>query len=119
MPMHDWTRVDDGIYHDFHTAWIGELRKVLNAGGLPKGFYALAEQQTSDPGPDVLALHRPRSTDSGPEPRGGIAVDTVPPKVEFTATADREAYVAKRRTLVIRHRSGDRVVALIEVVSPG
>ena len=31
MPMHDWTRVDDGIYHDFHAAWIGELLDVLDA----------------------------------------------------------------------------------------
>jgi hypothetical protein len=22
MPMHDWTRVDAGIYHDFHHEWI-------------------------------------------------------------------------------------------------
>ena len=28
-------------------------------------------------------------------------------------------YVLKRRTLVIRHVSGDRIVALLELVSPG
>ena len=28
-------------------------------------------------------------------------------------------YVLKRRTLVIRHTSGDRIVALLEIVSPG
>jgi hypothetical protein len=28
-------------------------------------------------------------------------------------------YVLKRRTLVIRHASGDRIVALLEIVSPG
>ena len=28
-------------------------------------------------------------------------------------------YVLKRRTLVIRHSSGDRIVALLELVSPG
>jgi hypothetical protein len=118
MPMHDWTRVDDGIYHDFHTGWIGELRKVLNGGTLPKGYYALAEQQTEDYRPDVPTLHRPRPDDESTEP-GGIAVAAAPPKVEFTATADRKAYTAKRRTLVIHHRSNDRVVAMIELVSQG
>jgi hypothetical protein len=44
MPVHDWTRVEDGIFHDFHVAWIPELRKTLNGGLLPEGYYALAEQ---------------------------------------------------------------------------
>ena len=66
MPMHDWTRVDDGTYHDFHTGWIAELRKVLNRGTLPKGYYALAEQQAGDYGPDVLTLRRPRAGETGP-----------------------------------------------------
>lgn len=30
MPVHDWTRVEAGIFHDFHTAWIPELRRALN-----------------------------------------------------------------------------------------
>jgi hypothetical protein len=121
MPMHDWTRVDDGTYHDFHTAWIAELRKVLNRGTLPKGYYALAEQQAGDVGPDVLTLRRPRrpDADGDPEDPGGIPVATDPPRVEYTATSDLKAYAARRRTIVIRHRSGDRVVAMIEIVSPG
>lgn len=32
---------------------------------------------------------------------------------------DTAFYLAKRRTLLIRHVTGDRVVALIEIVSPG
>jgi hypothetical protein len=28
-------------------------------------------------------------------------------------------YVLKRRTIIIRHNSGDRIVALVEIVSPG
>jgi len=35
MPVHDWTRVEDGIYHDFHVSWIPEIKKVLNEGLLP------------------------------------------------------------------------------------
>ena len=32
MPVHDWTRVEAGIFHDFHTAWIGLIRNTLNEG---------------------------------------------------------------------------------------
>jgi hypothetical protein len=28
MPIHDWTRVDAGIFHDFHLAWIAEIREA-------------------------------------------------------------------------------------------
>lgn len=121
MPMHDWTRVDDGTFHDFHTAWIGELRKVLNRGGLPKGYYALAEQQAGEVGPDVLTIHRPRQQELDVEPQdpGGIAVAVQPPVVDLTATSDLQAYIARRRTIVIRHRSGNRIVAMIEIVSAG
>jgi len=44
MPLHDWTRVDGGIFHAFHVTWIPEIQKVLNSGLLPEGYYALAEQ---------------------------------------------------------------------------
>jgi len=46
MPIHDWTKVPAGIFHDFHAAWIIELRNALNDGFLPSGYYALAEQVT-------------------------------------------------------------------------
>ena len=28
MPMHDWTRVDAGIYLDFHHEWISEIKRA-------------------------------------------------------------------------------------------
>jgi hypothetical protein len=69
MPVHDWRRVEAGIFHAFHVAWIPELQKVLNGGLLPEGFYALAEQHAG-------------------------------------------------RSIAVRHVSGHRRVALVEVVSP-
>ncbi len=27
MPVHDWTRVEAGIFHDFHHAWIEEIKR--------------------------------------------------------------------------------------------
>ena len=44
MPVHDWTRVDDGTFHGFHTAWVTHLSEALNSGLLPPDYYALPEQ---------------------------------------------------------------------------
>jgi hypothetical protein len=30
MPIHDWTRVLAGAWHDFQLAWITEIRNGLN-----------------------------------------------------------------------------------------
>jgi hypothetical protein len=44
----------------------------------------------------------------------------MPPAVSYTASLDEdEIYTRKRRSLVIRHASGDRVVAYLEILSPG
>src|SRR5581483_8630143 len=45
MPIHDWTRVDAGIFHAFHHEWITEIGRALNRGLLPPDYYALPEQQ--------------------------------------------------------------------------
>lgn len=38
MPIHDWTRVEAGIFRDFHFSWIAELKRTLNCGLLPPGI---------------------------------------------------------------------------------
>ena len=70
--------------------------------------------------PDVLTLQTPEiATETGADgSAGGLAVATVPPRARLVASEVNE-YVLKRRTLVIRHSSGDRIVALLELVSPG
>ena len=100
MPMHDWTRVPAGIFHAFHNTWIGDLEKALNAGLLPSDYYALGEQQSGDIGPDVITLRAQSEQDDED------AAETV------------QFYLARQRTIVIRHVSGDRVIALAEIVSP-
>lgn len=35
MPVHDWTLVNAGTFHAFHTAWMGEFQRALNGGLLP------------------------------------------------------------------------------------
>ena len=120
MPVHDWTRVSAGTFHDFHCAWIAELRKALNRGLLPADYYALSEQVAGQIGPDVLTLRAPASAPNGERPLGATAVLDAPPKVSIVARADETgAYAMRSKSLVIRHSSGDQIIALIEIVSPG
>jgi hypothetical protein len=123
MPIHDWTRVSAGTWHDFHLAWTAEIRNTLNEGLLPPQYYAQAEQIAGPLGPDVLTLREldapQNSVPSGDVTPGGVAVETAPPRTRITAEAEMNDYVLKRRTVVIRHSSGDQIVALLEIVSPG
>jgi hypothetical protein len=89
----------------------------------------MIEQVAGGPIPDVLTLEAARAEAErmGEENRdpedgpgdGGVALATAPPKVRFTAEAETERYAGKRSRLSVRHASGDRVVAVLEVVSPG
>jgi hypothetical protein len=120
MPIHDWTRVGAGTFHDFHLAWIAAIRDVLNNGVLPADYYAMAEQIAGHLGPDVLTLQASNGTSSsGGGQAGLIAAAEAAPRVRFTARSLMDEYVVKQRTLVIRHASDDRIVALIEIVSRG
>jgi Protein of unknown function (DUF4058) len=122
MPVHDWTKVDAGIFHDFHCAWIIHLKETLNEGLLPDGFYAMAEQHARDRIPDVLTLRAPENDTSLrlPEVDRGVALADAPPRVSRKMVADSAfAYHTRRRTLTIRHVSDHRIVALLEIISPG
>lgn len=119
MPVHDWTRVDAGIFHDFHTVWVGQLRTALNEGLLPEGYYALAEQHAGSSIADVLTLHAtPAAGDPPPSlpVTGGTLVAEAPPRVQRKQTVE-PAGLARRRSLAIRHISGHRLIALVEIVS--
>ena len=121
MPIHDWTRTYAGAFHAFHVAWIAELQRALNAGLLPAGYYALGEQVVGGAVPDVLTLeHRER----GPAPpaAGSPAASrgsSPSPAATIQAVAEEPRYPPRPRVVAIRHRSGDHLVALIEIVSSG
>lgn len=117
MPMHDWTRVDAGIFHAFHHRWISAISDVLNAGLLPKEYYALPEQVAAGFGPDVLTLQDQRRA-ADHEDAATTALQTRP-QTRFTAQTDAEFYRRKKSAIAVRHVSGDRVVAMIEIISPG
>lgn len=121
MPVHDWSRVADGIFHDFHHAWIEEIKRALNAGLLPSDYYALAEQRTAGYGPDALALQVDSGDDEIVDPparrEGGLIM--AKPRVAMTSETDMEFYRRKQNVVAVHHVSDDRVVAMVEVVSPG
>lgn len=121
MPMHDWTRVEAGIFHAFHHRWISALSDVLNTDLLPKDYYALPEQVAAGFGPDVLTLPDQRRDEDEPN-GGGVATATAlqtRPQTRFMAETEGEFYRRKKSTLAIRQVSGDRIVAMVEIVSPG
>jgi len=120
MPMHDWTNVEAGIYHAFHHRWISAIADALNAGLLPQELYALPEQIAGGFGPDVLALQRKDQPDSDGGPLGTITRVLKPrPVMKITNQSEKEFFRRKKSAIVVRHVSGDRVIAMIELVSPG
>jgi hypothetical protein len=121
MPIHDWTKVKAGIFHDFHHAWISELRNVLNGGLLPSGYYALVEQITRPFGPDVLTLQANGKSNSGGLTAGPrtVALLEKPPKVRVIQKSETDLYAKKANRIAIHHSTDDRVVAMIEIMSPG
>lgn len=117
MPIHDWTRVDAGLFHAFHQRWISALSDALNSGGLPAEYFALAEQNIRGPIPDVLTLKLATTPGSAPE-AGTTAVLTAQPCGRVVRRSESSRYADKANRITIPHRHGD-VVAVIEIVSPG
>ena len=97
MPIHDWQRVDAGVFHDFHIAWIASLSQALNQGILPADYYALAEQRR-----DTVSAEGPA------QPLYGHGL---------MPGAENDHYAHKQRNIVVRCVRGDRAVAFVEVVS--
>ncbi len=118
MPIHDWSRVDPGVFHDFHQAWTIAIRNALNAGGLPPGFFAMAEQIIGGPIPDVVTLKRRPTPAEAPQPGGGVAVAEAPPRARFVTSVEEDLYARRANRIAVKHRLG-QVVAVIEIVSPG
>ena len=118
MPVHDWTRVDAGLFHSFHQSWTVALSNTLNGGVLPPDYFALVEQRILGPIPDVLTLRLSPGSGDSSESGGGLAVATTPPRARPIRRKEADIYAAKANRITVRHRHGD-VVAVLEIVSPG
>ena len=121
MPVHDWSRVGSGTFHNFPVLWTTTITNGFNAGLLPQGDFAMAEQVIGGPEPDVIALKTftERYTES-PASKVAPAEPAVvaQPTTRFVLTADSERYAHKANHVVVRHELG-RVHAIIEIISPG
>src|SRR5262245_18806039 len=118
MPLHDWTRVPAGLFHDFHQSWSIRIKDALNAGRLPKGVEALVEQRAGPKEADVLAIERrTKSPRFGVSDNGGVAT-VERPVTRIVRTTTKEFYSDKANRIVVKHHLG-RIIAVIEIVSPG
>jgi hypothetical protein len=99
MPIHDWTRVPAGLFHDFHQSWTVQIAQALNRGCLPKGLSALIEH------PSAFRGHF-----------SGVTVDPPVPGIDRRTT--EEGYAGRANRIVVRRRLS-RIVAVIEILSPG
>jgi hypothetical protein len=116
MPLHDWTRVNAGLFHHFHQGWCWEISSALNHGRLPEGYTALVEQRSGTKEADVLAIEE-KVPDFETANEGGVAIRERP-NTRLVRQSEKEYYSDKASRVVIRHRLG-RVVSFIEIVSPG
>jgi hypothetical protein len=117
MPIHDWTRVEAGLFHDFHQDWSVAIKHALNHDLMPKGYYALVEQRVDGPEPDVITVE---TGGRGRKPSAGGTTLAGPPRTRLVQRIESGAasYAKKANRISVRHRLGD-VVAVIEIVSPG
>jgi Protein of unknown function (DUF4058) len=126
MPIHDWTKLEAGDFHHFHQRWIGALADALNGGLLPPEYIAMSEQVTGRPIPDVVTLNTKQSNPGFRQSTwtsdGGVATEPLATATAPTARViqkfERINYAKRKDRVMIRHGRG-RVVAIIELVSPG
>jgi hypothetical protein len=89
MPLHDWSRVPAGLFHDFHQTWSIQIKLALNAGILPKGLSALVEQRSRPRESDVLAIESLARLSSEFGNDGGVAT-LVPPVTRFVGRTSKQ-----------------------------
>jgi hypothetical protein len=115
MPLHDWTRVPAGLFHHFHQDWSIEIARQLNRGRLPKGLSALVEQRAGPRESDVLAIESRVPQDAG-DVSGVVTMGH--PRTSIVRRTNQAIYAGRANRIVVRHHLG-RIVAVIEIVSPG
>ncbi len=96
MPIHNWSKVDPSVFHDFHVSWIVTLSGTLNGGLLPGTHYATIEPH---------AAH--------------LFVDVLEGNINYPVPNSETTYADLRRTIAVRQISNHRAIALIEMISPG
>lgn len=117
MPIHDWKKVPAGLFHDFHQTWSIHIKSALNSGLLPRGMSALVEQRAGQVEGDVLTIEAPKSRRSQGKDLGGL-LTRERPLATIVSRSEQEIYADRANRVVVKHHLG-RIVAVIEIVSPG
>jgi hypothetical protein len=118
MPIHDWTRVPAGLFHHFHQSWSIRITDALNAGVLPQGLSALVEQRAGLRQPDVLAIESRDPIAPSDRLLVGAIATADRPSAKIVRRSTHEIYSGRANRVVVRHHLG-RIVAVIEIISPG
>jgi hypothetical protein len=117
MPIHDWSKAPSVLFHDFRQGWSIHIKKALNRGLLPKGLSAMVEQRAGTKEGDVPTVNsgaRLKRPDFG----GGGLATMERPVTRIVRKSARETYANRANRIVVKHKLG-RIVAVIEIVSPG
>jgi hypothetical protein len=96
VPIHDWTKVEAGIFHHFLHEWLFTIKAALNQNLLSSGHYALAEH---------VPIGNPSNTPSDRVLRAAQARGIVPP--------------ARKNRIAVKNAEDDGTVQVIDIVSPG
>lgn len=116
MPIHNWTRGHDCLFHDFHLGWIAELCSRLNHGILPTSHFAMSETIELRPPVGFHVLPEPDGPLVGSEGCAGLLDAAVsPPHTRVTVKRDRIEYAS--RIVTIRDTDTHAVVAAIMLLS--
>jgi hypothetical protein len=104
MPLHDWSRIPSGLFHHFHQDW-----------SIARGLSALVEQRVGPKEPDVLTIEELASRQQDAD----HDVSTMDrPVTRIIRRTTKQIYATRANRIVVRHHLG-RIVAVIEIVSPG
>ena len=107
---------DSALIRNILKEIINEQTDMIVVGAAPDPL--VAREMIRSLNPDVLTLQTGNGElEDGP--RGATAVATAPPRMRLRAEAEADALIRRKNVLVIRHNSGDRIVAFLELVSPG
>ena len=117
MPIHDWTQVSAGTWHNFRQRWMGTLCDALNFGRLPEPCFAMVEQNVGRPEADVVTLQIEGEDNLGAG--GGGTATAIRSQTTFVLEAEEEKRYARKADRIAVHHGLGEVVAIIEVISPG
>jgi hypothetical protein len=116
MPIHDWTRVDASLFHNFSLGWVAELCRRLNQGLLPSSHYAMSETMDYRPAPGFIDLPEPKCPFEDPGYRGEVwSVGERPPQTALRFVDGRVEYA--NRVVTIRDCDTHRVAAALFLVA--